>query len=323
MDQYTPNVEGCALVFEGGGYRCSYTAGMADVLLEEGIYFPLVAGISAGASNTVNYIAQNRRRLRWALTTIAADPLCGGMRSALLGHGYYNGDYMYQGLIDCEDAPFDFESFSKNKARLRIQAFRPSDGSSVIWDKTSMTDSHRLVERVRASSAVPWMMRPDTFVDDEKYLDGGLGKGGGLPLHLAEGAGYKKFLFLATREQGYEKEPFDGTMLTIINRLTRNDPITRQAILTRADRYNAELARIQELEEAGACLTVRPDVMPVSSTTVDVDELERSFEMGRAQALRELPRWRQFLFGSPTAGPSSRKTTDRPLTGGPGYIDLQ
>ena len=323
MDQYTPNVEGCALVFEGGGYRCSYTAGMADVLLEEGIYFPLVAGISAGASNTVNYISQNRRRLRWALTTIAADPMCGGMQSALLGRGYYNGDHMYQGLIDCEDAPFDFEAFAKNKARLRIQAFRPDTGTSVIWDKTSMTSAERLVERVRASSAVPWMMRPDTFVDGKQYLDGGLGKGGGLPVHLAQDAGYKKFLFLATRPEGYVKEPFEGTMLALIKRLTRDDPITRKAILTRAERYNAERERIKKLEEAGACLTVRPDVMPVSSTTVDVEELERSFEMGRAQALRELPRWRQFLFGSPTAGPTSRPTTARPITGGPGYINRQ
>ena len=47
------NVHNCALAFEGGGYRAAYTAGMANVLLERGIYFDEVVGISAGASHAV------------------------------------------------------------------------------------------------------------------------------------------------------------------------------------------------------------------------------------------------------------------------------
>lgn len=322
MDRFTPNVEGCALVFEGGGYRCSYTAGMADVLLEEGIHFPLVVGISAGASNTVNYLSQDRRRLRWALTTIAGDRTCGGILSAARGRGYFNGDRMYRGLIDCEEAPFDFEAFSQNRADLRIQAYAPASDTSVVWDKAAMTNVYALVDRVRASSAVPWMMRPNTYVDGVRYLDGGIGTAGGLPVHLAEQAGYNRFLFLSTRPQGYEKEPFDGVALALIRHLTRDDPCTRQAILTRAERYNAERQRIQALEEEGACLTVHPDEMPVNSMTLDVSQLERAFEMGRAQALRELPRWRDFLFGSPTAGPSSRGAAAHPIVGGPGYLEI-
>jgi hypothetical protein len=44
-------------------------------------------------------------------------------------------------------------------------------------------------------------------------------------------------------------------------------------------------------------------VMPVSSTTVDVEELERSFEMGRAQALRELPAGGSSSSGRPRQVP--------------------
>ena len=40
-----------ALVFEGGGFRGMFTAGVADVLQEQGIYdFGSVWGVSAGAS---------------------------------------------------------------------------------------------------------------------------------------------------------------------------------------------------------------------------------------------------------------------------------
>ena len=46
-----------ALLFEGGGMRASYTSGMVVALLEEDIHAPFVAGISAGASNTANYLS--------------------------------------------------------------------------------------------------------------------------------------------------------------------------------------------------------------------------------------------------------------------------
>ena len=45
----TPNVTGCALAFEGGGYRDAFSAGVAGVLLDAGIRFGYVCGISAGA----------------------------------------------------------------------------------------------------------------------------------------------------------------------------------------------------------------------------------------------------------------------------------
>ncbi|MEE0028407.1 MAG: DUF6363 domain-containing protein, partial [Atopobiaceae bacterium] len=73
----------------------------------------------------------------------------------------------------------------------------------------------------------------------------------------------------------------------------------------------------------GRCLIVRPDVMPVESTTMDLRQLEESFRMGHAQALRELPRWREFLFGSATAGPRTRPRAARPLLGDADYIWLE
>ena len=60
MPEPTCNVNDIALVFEGGGYRTSYTAGMANLLLEKDVHFPLVCGISAGASHPVDFISRDR-----------------------------------------------------------------------------------------------------------------------------------------------------------------------------------------------------------------------------------------------------------------------
>jgi predicted patatin/cPLA2 family phospholipase len=44
-----------ALVLQGGGTRGAYTAGVIDVLMEEGIDFPYLIGTSAGALNGVDF----------------------------------------------------------------------------------------------------------------------------------------------------------------------------------------------------------------------------------------------------------------------------
>ena len=62
----TPNVTDCALAFEGGGYREAFSAGVATVLMDAGIRFGYVCGVSAGASNTVDYVSDDKRRVREA-----------------------------------------------------------------------------------------------------------------------------------------------------------------------------------------------------------------------------------------------------------------
>lgn len=315
------NVNGCALVFEGGGYRAGYTAGMANVLLEEGIYFPFVCGLSAGASNTVDYVSRDQWRTKWAFTALAGMRDAGGKLSFLEGHGYINGDYCYRGLIEEGVAPFCWETFEANPADIRIQSFERDTGRTVTWGKKDCPDIYALIDRVRASSTIPWLMNP-IEVDGQVMLDGGLGKGAGLPLWMAEDAGYEKFLFLATRPAGYRKQRFSGAALQVIKRLTSQFPYLQEAFLTRADRYNAEMERIDRLAAEGRCLIVRPDAMLVESTTFDVALLEQSYELGHAQALRELPRWREFLYGSSTAGPRTRPAPTRPVSGNADYLQL-
>ena len=41
--------ENSILLLEGGSLRGLYTAGVLDTFMENGLYFPAVAGVSAGA----------------------------------------------------------------------------------------------------------------------------------------------------------------------------------------------------------------------------------------------------------------------------------
>ena len=313
MEKLVNNVTDCALVFEGGGYRAGYTAAMANVLLANGIHFDYVCGVSAGASNTVDYLSRDPKRTKAAFA--ATDWVSGhvGLPSVARGTGYFDADAIYEGAVEDGTFPFDWETFAANPAGIGLQAFDRDTGRTVRFCREDATDLMTLIDFVRASSTLPGMMKPKP-VDGRILYDGGLGQGAGIPVCIAEAAGYQKFVFLATREKGYRKTEPTQAEAAVIKRAAADHPYLRQALLSRWERYNAELDRVEGLAAEGKCLIIYPDHMPVSSTTVNPLKLEASYQMGWQQAVRELPRLREFVFGAHDAGPKGPNGWDGYIT---------
>ena len=302
MEPLKNNVFDCALVFEGGGYRAAYTCAFANILLEQGIFFDYVCGLSAGASNSVNYLSRDRKRVREAFMTDGPARGFVGLRSVLRGHGYFDADALYEGALRDGTLVFDWETFSANPARLRIQAFERDSGRTVRFGRDDMTDAMRMIDLIRASSTLPGMMKP-LEVDGRVLLDGGLGAGAGIPLCMAEEDGFEKFLFVATRPRGYRKKKPGARDTQMYKALATDHPYLRNALLTRWERYNEALEHVEALEREGRALVLYPDEMPVENATVNPRKLNAAYEAGREQYLREMPRVREFLFGSATGGP--------------------
>ncbi|WP_235810709.1 patatin-like phospholipase family protein [Tractidigestivibacter scatoligenes] len=290
------NVHGCALVIEGGAMRASYVSGLVNVLLEQGIYFDYVCGISAGATVATNYVSRDMVRTKRSFVDFAANPQMGGMKSFLDRHGFFNADYDYLGCIEDGSMPFDWQTFQANPARVRIQAFQRDTGRTVVWGRDHMQTLEELMACVRASSTMPGIMNP-IEVDGHVMLDGSLGAGAGLPNHIAEDDGIEKLFVITSRPAGYRKHELSPVRRRGIIHIMKDHPYARNAMLTRPERYNEELAHLEELEKSGRALVVRPREMPVSRTTRDVKELEHAYLLGHEQGIAELPRWREFLFG--------------------------
>ena len=179
-----------------------------------------------------------------------------------------------------------------------------------------MTDPLRMIDLVRASSTLPGMMKP-LEVDGRVLMDGGLGTGAGIPLCMAEDDGFGRFVFVATRPRGYRKKEPGARDTQMFKAVARDYPYLRKALLTRWERYNAALDHVEELAEKGQALVIYPDEMPVENATVSPRRLNAAYEAGHAQYLREVPRVREFLFGSADGGPQP----DDPDQG-TGYITL-
>ena len=84
-------------------------------------------------------------------------------------------------------------------------------------------------------------------------------------------------------------------MRMVIRRLFGRYPHVCEALYTRAERYNAALDHVAELERKDRALVVRPETMPVKNATLDTARLEAAYALGYEQAQRELPRILRFV----------------------------
>ncbi len=144
----TSNVTDTALIFEGGGMRVSYTAAVVATLIEAGIFVDYVAGISAGSSNTANYLSRAPERARKSFVDFADDPRFGSWKTWLQGKGLFNAQYIYEETcLPGGPLPFDFETFQANPAQFRIGAFDMKLGDTIYWSRSDIHE--RAVSQVR------------------------------------------------------------------------------------------------------------------------------------------------------------------------------
>lgn len=288
-----PTAPDVAVLFEGGGMRAVHTAGVVETLVEAGIHGGLAAGISAGATHVANYLARDGVRARKSFVELAADPNFGDWRSFARGKGLFNAEYIYEqtGLPD-QVLPYDFDTFRDTGTRARIGTFRCSDGATVFWNEDDVATMSDLMRMVRSSSTMPvWM--PPVLIDGEYYVDGALGRDGGIPLSAAREAGFERFLVVLTQPRGYRKTP-PQRLTPFYRSYFRRFPAVGQALQHRWALYNETLDEIEALEESGRAVVFRPERVTIRSYERRVDRLAEAYVRGREQARGEVDTWLEF-----------------------------
>lgn len=285
------NVFNTALLFEGGSMRAAYTCAVAAELLENGVYFDNVYGISAGSSNAVNYVSRDIERTVASFTEFVHLPDAGDWKTFLQHKGLFNAHYIYQemGLPDGA-MPFDFATFSASPAKVTIAAFERDTGRDQFFRKDEMRTLDDLMVRVRASSTVPIMMPPPK-VNGQYCYDGGFASGGGLPLEVIRNDGFERMVIVRTRPRGYRKQGGNNWASAFFWRR----PYMRRAVLTRNTRYNASCDLLDQWEREGRAYVIYADDITLTGCERDYDELWRNFESGMRQIKSEWGRLMEFL----------------------------
>ncbi|WP_290995863.1 patatin-like phospholipase family protein [Gordonibacter sp.] len=281
-----------ALIFEGGGMRNSYSAGAVSVLLEAGLSFDAVYGLSAGATNAIDYLSHDAHRAEASFTTcldnLAFRPwLLPAVGADGIGATLHGDTLARPGCA----LPFNFAAFQANPAQLTLQAVARDTGETVYFTRTAFSTEQSLMTCVRASSSYPVIM-PPTWINGQALYDGGIGEGGGIMLPRAARDDYTRFFVVCTRPRDYRRSLKPNRAYDVF---FWRRPCMRALLDSWAQRYNDELDVLAQLEAAGAAYVFYATDQGVRNTERDEAKLVANFQRGRAQALKELPAWERFL----------------------------
>ena len=211
------------LVLEGGAMRGMFTAGVMDVMMEQGLRYDSAIGVSAGAAFGVNYKSgQIGRVLRYNVRFCRDRRYC-GLGSYLKTGDLYSTSFCY-GEVPLRLDPFDFDAYAKNPMRFYVVCTDVHTGEAVYHEYTGYADHG--FDWIRASASLP-LAANIVRIDGRELLDGGMVDS--IPLRYMESLGCRRNVVILTQPRGYLKKP--NRLLPLIRRY-----VQRGAILCRTAR---------------------------------------------------------------------------------------
>ena len=242
--------EKTGLVLEGGGLRGVYTSGAIRFLMDKGVFFPYVVGVSMGACNGANYISRQSSRNRIVNIDFVNDSRYLSYKRLLLKGELFGMDFIFN-TIPFSLVPFDQETFFKNGAKFLIGVTDCETGESVFFEKSEFGNDY--MELLKATCSLPFLAKPVHY-RGRIFMDGGLSDP--VPIEKSITDGNIRNVLILTRPKGYRKNPahlhllarfwypgFSGLQKTLANRHKR---------------YNDAMDMIDELEKSGQAVSIRP-----------------------------------------------------------------
>ena len=276
------------LVLEGGAMRGLFTAGVLDVLLENGVAFDGMIGVSAGAAFGCNYKArQIGRVLRYNLRYCRNWRYC-SFRSLLLTGDLFGAKFCYRDLPNELD-PFDNPTFDENPMPFWLVATDVETGKAVYRRMDRAGDE--CSDWIRASSSMPLVSRP-VELEGRRYLDGGIADS--IPLRAFEERGYERNVVVLTQPEDYVKAPSSG--MGLMRLALGKYPNLLKTLANRHVQYNETTAYIRKREAEGAALVIRPKTkLDIGRVEHDAEKIRAVYQLGREAGLEKLDVIKNFL----------------------------
>ena len=261
-----------ALVLEGGGMRGVFTSGVLDWMIDHGITFPYLVGVSAGSSNALSFASHQRGRGKYIFADLQVERHYLGVSNILRHRSIMDMDLLYHELPESL-WPYDYAAYKANPMRVESVATDCLTGQAVYLEEKD--DAKRIIDIVRASSSLPFAC-PIAHVDGRPMLDGGIADS--IPLQRAIDQGYEHAVVVLTRHRGYRKDEQPTRLPSFIY---KRYPHLREALRTRGARYNAQLAMVEQLEQEGRITVIRPNhPVEVARIETNLDKMNALYRHG-------------------------------------------
>lgn len=276
------------LVLEGGAMRGLFTAGVIDVMMEAGIEFDGLVGVSAGSSFGCNYKSrQPGRVLRYNLK--------------------YCKDHRYMGLItllrtgDLVGAEFAYHTLPRKLDIFDAQTFEsnPMEFYSVSTDVATGKPAYYKMERVtreslewlRASASMPGVTRPVRVDDGRLMLDGGISDS--IPLKFAQDSGFERNVVVLTQPRDFVKKPAPKRLLRLV---LKRLPAILHAMEQRHEMYNRQLDYLRQQAELGNTLVIAPSApLPIGRVSSNRKRMRQVYQLGHEAGMARLNEIKKFL----------------------------
>ena len=253
--------ERSGLILEGGGMRGVFTCGVLDCFMDNGIRFPYAIGVSAGACNGLSYISRQRGRAKFSNIDLLDKYNYIGIKYLLKKGNIMDFDLLFHTFPN-EIIPYDYEMLANCKEHYEMVTTSCRTGKACYFEEKK--DANRVIDIVKASSSLPFVC-PITYVDGEPMLDGGIADS--IPILRARELGYDNNVVVLTRNKGYRKSEKEIKLASLFY---KEYPAMQEAIRQRNKIYNEQISMIEELENAGEIVVIRPQ------KPIEVGRMERN-----------------------------------------------
>ena len=276
------------LIMEGGAMRGMFTAGVLDVLMENGLVTDGAIGVSAGAVFGCNYKSHQIGRVIRYNTEYCNDKRYASFKNLVKTGNLYSEQFCYHEVPEKLD-PFNEAAFAASPMDFFVVCTDVKTGEP-IYHKCRKGDAED-VRWMEASASMP-LAAKIVKIGHYGLLDGGVADS--IPVRFFESIGYKRNLIILTQPKGYTKKK--NKFLPAIRAKYFRYPAFVEAVADRHERYNETLSYISMLEQAGKDYVIRPPIpLEIGAMERDPAQLRRVYETGRAVAQIQVEKIRDFL----------------------------
>lgn len=279
--------EGC-LVLEGGGWRGLYTQGALDALMEEGINFRNVMGVSAGALSAMGYLSGQIGISAGVNLKFRHDTNYCGFGALLNDGGITGFTYFFRDIAHKEG--FDWKRFLSPERRLLVSVTNLQSGCTEYLEKGKCN----IRKAIKASATVPIVSLP-VRINGVPYLDGGCSEK--IPYHLAKKEGHEKIVVIRTRDRSYRKNEGKNLAKDVLYKtLYFKYPKFQEAAAAVNAAYNALVSEMTQDEEDGRIFMQAPtEEVKIGKFEGDMEKLGDLYFRGYNEMKGNIPGLKEYL----------------------------
>ncbi len=264
------------LVLQGGGVRGVYTSGVLDFFMEQNLYFPYIAAVSAGACNGAAYLSRQNGLGKIMHIKFLRDPRYMSIRNLFKHRSLIGMDFIFD-EIPKKLEPFDFKAFHAAKEHFVVAATNCQEGSGCYFDNKGCKD---IFKAIRASCSVPFITQM-VEMEGMQLLDGGITVP--IPIHKSLSDGHNKNVVILTcteqreppsKHKWLSKQVYPRIIQQVYPSFAQKIYASYhnlvKALIRHQETYRNTLNQIQHLENTKKAFVIRP------SRTVNLKAMEKN-----------------------------------------------